>query len=70
MFHDHRLSKALQEQKLHDAQRFQEEDQVPAQAEKPFREQIVARLVTLLHIRVRDAGRATASSELDTGKVA
>ena len=60
MFHDYRMAKAVQEQKLRDAERIQEED-VTEQIEKTFKEQVVARLVTLLHIRAREPGAAKSS---------
>ena len=61
MFHDYRMAKAVQEQKLRDAQRIQEEEDAAEQIETTFKEQVVARLVTLLHIRAREPGAAKSS---------
>jgi len=61
MFHDYRMAKAVQEQKLREALRIQEKDPAAEQAETSFREQIVARLVTLLHIRAPEPGAAKSS---------
>ena len=70
MFHDYRMAKAVQEQKQRDARRLQQEDQPPTQPVGSFRQQFIARLLSLLPSRSHAAGKTTAQSELDGGRVA
>lgn len=61
MFHDLRTAKAVQEQKLRDAQRCLEKDLASERAEKRLWEKAVAHLVALLHTWARDARNVKAS---------
>lgn len=66
MFHDYRMARAVQEQKLRDAQRCLEEDQTPVPIKGTFRERVVARLAVFWRKRTRDARPKPASADRQT----